>query len=74
MAKVYEETFKKTDGSNRKMKFLRLKDVTPEDHATYGIPKVEQKGTRSLPDGYETVWDVENRGFRTFNWNTVVKG
>ena len=74
MAKVYTESFKKTDGSVRKMKFVRLSELNDNDYVLYGIPKVSSESVRNHPDGGETVWDLDKNAFRTFNWKKVVKG
>jgi hypothetical protein len=74
MAKVYTESFKKTDGTVRKMKFVRLNELNENDYVTYGIPTVRSESVRNHSDGCETVWDLDKGAFRTFNWSKVIKG
>lgn len=66
--KMYTGTFTKKSGEERTMRFVRLSDL-PEQFLN---EQVSGTGTaRNLSDGLELVWDVENNGFRVFNWNTV---
>ena len=66
--KMYTGTFTKKSGEERTMRFVRLNDL-PEQFLN---EQVSGTGTaRNLSDGLELVWDVENNGFRVFNWNTV---
>ena len=63
---VYTGTFTKQDGTTRTMRFIRSRDV----------PQTQFKNpastmNRKLREGYEVVYDIERRGFRAFNWNTV---
>ena len=74
MAKVYTESFKKVDGSVRKMRFVRLSELTSTDYTTYNIPKFDSKNVRTLAAGQETVWDLDKNAFRTFNSATAIKG
>lgn len=65
----YTATFVKANGDNREMNFIRLNDL-PESFLNGKI-----KGTgkeRTLTEGQEVVWDLDNSGFRVFNWKTVV--
>ena len=51
------------------MNFVRLNDL-PEAFLSGKI-----KGTgkqRTLNEGQEVVWDLDNNGFRVFNWKTIV--
>ena len=70
MAQVYDKTFTKIDGTQRKMKFVRLGELSATEYTTYGIPTTGT-ATRVLAEGQETVWDVEKSAFRVFNWRTV---
>ena len=66
--KMYTGTFTKKSGDERTMTFVRLNDL-PEQFLN---EQVSGTGTaRNLADGLELVWDVENSGFRVFNWNTT---
>ena len=66
---AYTATFTKANGENREMNFIRLNDL-PESFLSGKI-----KGTgneRTLNEGQEVVWDLDNNGFRVFNWKTIV--
>lgn len=73
MAKVYVESFSKSDGSVRNMKFVRLNELNENDYLVYGIPNVKSESARNHSDGCETVWDLDKKAFRTFNWSKVIK-
>jgi hypothetical protein len=62
---IFEATFKKNDGTKRKMKFTRLSDLP-------STRKAPPKRKTALPVGSEIVWDVQKSGYRIFNWNTVI--
>ena len=60
-------TFLKKNGESREMHFIKLDDL-PEEFL-----KKQLKGSnkeRKLAEGLELVWDLDNKGFRVFNWNT----
>ena len=64
----YLATYTKKDGSAREMRFVRTDDMPAQWFSKH------VKGTgkkRVLSEGIELVWDIDNAGFRTFNWNTV---
>lgn len=73
MATVYNKSFTKSDGTVRKMKFVRLNELTASDYAVFGVPSIHSESVRPLPPGQETVWDIEKQGYRVFNWNTEQK-
>jgi len=61
-------TFLKKNGESREMHFIKLDDL-PEEFL-----KKQLKGSnkeRKLAEGLELVWDLENKDFRIFNWNTT---
>ena len=62
-------TFRKKDGTHRMMHFAKLEDL-PEAYLESKLKGSEKK--RTLAEGMEVVWDVENSDFRVFNWNTVL--
>jgi hypothetical protein len=65
--KAYKGTFKKKNGEIRKMLFAHLRDL-PD---TFLDEKIIGSGSeKSYPDGMELVWDLEEEGFRIFNWST----
>jgi type IV secretory pathway VirB9-like protein len=63
---IHTGTYTKKDGQSRTMKFIRGRDIPS---SIIGSTTNRQK---SLPEGSEVVYDVSKRGFRVFNWNTVV--
>lgn len=69
MVKSYSATYVKKSGEKRKMNFIRLNDL-PESFLSDRV-KGDSK-PRNLGEGREVVFDVENDGFRVFNWNTVI--
>ena len=64
----YKGTFTKSNGSNRIMYFVRSKDL-PNSFIETNVTNSGRK--RNLSEGLETVWDLENQGWRTFNWSTI---
>jgi hypothetical protein len=67
--KSYNATFVKTTGEERTMNFVRIGDL-PD---TFLVGKIKNTGkTRKLSNGLELVWDLDSKGFRTFNNNTAV--
>ena len=68
-ATAYRATFTKANGENREMNFVRLNDL-PE---AFLHGKIKGTGKqRTLNEGQEVVWDLDNNGFRVFNWKTIV--
>jgi hypothetical protein len=61
---IFEATYRRDDGSKRKIKFARLNDLPKT--------KVDKRKTVEYPVGKELVWDVQKKGYRVFNWNTVI--
>ena len=66
---TYIGTFLKKVGDERKMHFARIEDL-PEDFLLSHTKGTSQK--RNLAEGQELVWDLENQGFRIFNWKTAI--
>ena len=67
--KAFVGTFTKKNGEARTMNFVRLTDLPT------GFLDTKLTGTgreRTLEEGLELVWDLEQSGFRVFNYNTVV--
>ena len=62
---IHTGTFTKQNGESRTMRFIRGRDVPS---SVIGSTSNRQS---SLPEGSEIVYDVNSRGFRVFNWNTV---
>ena len=60
---VHTGTFTKADGSNRTMRFVRWSDI-PSSYR--GDSKARVSGN------IETVYDIEAKGYRTFNNGTLV--
>tara|TARA_R100000008_G_C3575595_1_gene165063 strand:- start:48 stop:308 length:261 start_codon:yes stop_codon:yes gene_type:complete len=65
--RAYVGTFEKKNGEARAMKFARLQDL-PEEFLE---AKTKGGKTRKLTEGTELVWDLDEKGFRVFNWNTT---
>ncbi len=66
--KLYVGTFTKKNGDERTMRFVRMEDLPTQ----FLNNQITGTGTeRKLAEGLELVWDVENSGFRVFNWNTA---
>ena len=64
----YVGTFVKSNGSDRTMYFVRSKDLP----TTFIESNTTNSGRkRNLSEGLETVWDLENQSWRTFNWNST---
>tara|TARA_R110002012_G_scaffold82540_2_gene208516 strand:- start:499 stop:756 length:258 start_codon:yes stop_codon:yes gene_type:complete len=63
---IHTGTYTKQNGESRTMRFIRGRDVPSSIIGSSGSRQ------KSLPEGSEVVYDVSNRGFRVFNWNTVV--
>ena len=67
--KAYTGIFMKKDGSSRSMSFVKVKDL-PE---AFFDGKIKGTGKpRTLAEGSEMVYDLDAKGFRVFNHNTVV--
>lgn len=65
--RLFEGTYTKKDGTKRTMRFVKKEDF-PQEFAN-----AISKGGKSpvLPDGLESVWDVEKSAFRVFNYSTL---
>tara|TARA_R110000824_G_scaffold25124_2_gene87822 strand:- start:881 stop:1144 length:264 start_codon:yes stop_codon:yes gene_type:complete len=61
-------TFKKANGEDRTMKFVKARDL-PESFLKENIRGTGAK--KAVPDGFEIVWDIEKKQFKTFNWNSI---
>jgi hypothetical protein len=65
--KLFEGTYLKKDGTSRTMRFVKISDL-PRAF----LEKVTKGGEGpKLSGGLESVWDVENVGFRVFNHDTL---
>ena len=65
---AYEAMYSKKDGSQRQIRFVKVGDL-PANVLTENVKGTGK--TRTLTNGMELVWDIDSKGFRTFNWNTV---
>jgi len=63
--------FLKKDGQSRKMKFLKISDMTQDQLDKIGLTQDKQTKKKQLAEGSEMVYDVEARDFRIFNWKTT---
>ncbi len=67
--KAYKGSFKKKNGEIRKMLFAHLKDL-PE---SFLEAKITGSGAeKSYPEGMQLVYDLEEDGFRIFNYSTQI--
>jgi hypothetical protein len=69
MLRAFKGSFKKKNGDNRSMNFVKLRDL-PEAFLNSKIKDGTKK--RELTNGMELVWDLDQESFRVFNHNTVV--
>lgn len=65
--------FVKKDGNTRKMKFLKISDMTQEQRNAIGLTPDKETKKKQLAEGSEMVYDVEARDFRIFNWATITE-
>ena len=63
--------FTKKDGQSRKMKFLKISDLSEEEKIKIGLTPDKETNKKKLAEDSEMVYDVEARDFRVFNWATV---
>jgi len=63
--------FLKKDNQSRKMKFLKISDLSEEQKNKIGLTSDKETKKKQLAEGSEMVYDVEARDFRVFNWATV---
>lgn len=63
--------FVKKDNQPRKMKFLKISDLSEEQKNKIGLTPDKETKKKQLAEGSEMVYDVEARDFRVFNWATV---
>tara|TARA_R100000231_G_scaffold98198_1_gene73332 strand:- start:62 stop:313 length:252 start_codon:yes stop_codon:yes gene_type:complete len=60
---VHTGTFTKLNGQKRTMRFVKYEDVPSS---------IKGKSIRAMSSGFETVYDIDSKGFRTFNNATVI--
>ena len=65
---VHTGTFTKADGTKRTMRFVRWGDI-PSSYKSNSHPPRGQ-----INEGVETVYDVEQKGYRSFNNSTAEEG
>ena len=63
--RVNTVTFTKSDGSQRTMNYISFSDLPQQFVSSFAKPK-------TMAPGYEVVWDVDNNGFRTINFNRQI--
>jgi hypothetical protein len=67
--RVYKAKFYKKNGEAREMSFVRLHDLS----GVFLRENTKGTGKKAKLDGNrELVFDLEARGFRVFNWDTMV--
>ena len=62
---IFNGTFRKLNGQTRTMRFIRKSDIPSSLVNESTIRNLEGK------TGAEVVYDIDARGFRQFNWQTV---
>jgi len=62
---VYSGAFINKSGYQRQMRFVKVSDFPSSVTSRF-------TRSRNLQKGYETVWDIDLKKFRTFNYNTQV--
>ena len=68
----YTGTFTKKDGTTRQMRFVRMAELTEQQKGTIGlIPGASANRQVYLQPGFEIVYDLDAKDFRTFNWNAT---
>lgn len=67
--KAFKGTFKKRNGDIREMLFAHVHDL-PDSFLEEKI--VGSGSEKSYPEGMQLVYDLEQDGFRIFNWATQV--
>ena len=67
--KAFKGSFKKKNGQIREMLFAHLRDL-PDSFLDEKI--IGSGSEKSYPEGMQLVWDLEEDGFRIFNWKTQV--
>ena len=60
---VHTGTFTKLNGQKRTMRFVKYEDVPAS---------IRGSKIRAMSSGFETVYDIDSKGFRTFNNATVI--
>ena len=61
---IYTGTFTNKTGFQREMRFIKVSDFPSSVTSRF-------KNTRTLKEGLESVWDVDLKQYRTFNYNTM---
>lgn len=69
MLRAFKGSFKKKNGDIRSMNYVKLQDL-PEAFLSSKIKDGSKQ--RTLAEGLELVWDLDQESFRTFNHKTVV--
>tara|TARA_R110000868_G_scaffold384357_1_gene651813 strand:+ start:194 stop:442 length:249 start_codon:yes stop_codon:yes gene_type:complete len=66
--KAYEGTFIKTNGKERHMRFVKLKDLSD----SFIDDNISGTGTtKTYKPGSELVWDIDEENWRIFNYKTI---
>jgi len=71
--KAYKGKFTKKDGSERKMVFAKILDITKVNDEFIAAKIVGDGRSRNYGPGQELVWDLEADDFRIFNWEKAVE-
>ena len=71
---VHTGTFTKLNGQKRTMRFVKYEDVPVSIRGSKirATSSIKGNSIRSMSSGFETVYDIDSKGFRTFNNATVI--
>ncbi len=67
---TYIGTFEKKSGEMRTMHFVRMEDL-PKGFLESKLKSTTGENKKTPVEGLEVVWDLDNKNFRFFNWNTA---
>jgi len=64
--KAFDGTFVKKNGDERNMRFVKMDDLSD----SFKITTLKGGAQRKLSPDFEVVWDLDAKGYRTYNWST----
>jgi len=62
---VYTGTFTTQKGEKRTMSFIKVSDLPKS------VTSLHSR-VRTMQPGFETVWDIDKKAYRTFNHNSLI--
>ncbi len=60
-------TFTKKDGTERALKCTLSESIIPDEHTPKG------ESTRTKNESVQAVYDLENEGWRSFSWDSIIE-